>query len=53
MYPVIDCSFGDEGADDEDERVEELLEKYGAAAGRDGVEKKIVAEGDDDGDDAT
>ena len=51
MYPVIDCSFGDEGADDEDERVEELLEKYGAAAGRDRV--KIVAEGDDDGDDAT
>ena len=51
MYPVIDCSFGDEGADDEDERVEELLEKYGAAAERDGV--MIVAEGDDDGDDAT
>ena len=31
MYPVIDCSFEDEGADDEDERVEELLEKYGGA----------------------
>ena len=29
MYPVIDCSFEDEGADDEDERVEELLGKYG------------------------
>ena len=35
MYPVIDCSFEDEGADDEDERVEELLEKYGG--GGDGV----------------
>jgi hypothetical protein len=34
MYPVIDCSFEDEGADDEDERVEELLEKYGGGDDR-------------------
>ena len=50
MYPVIDCSFEDEGADDEDERVEELVEKY---AENDAGRNAVVAEEDDDADDAT
>ena len=46
MYPVIDCSFEDEGADDEDERVEELLEKYGG--GDDRVAAEVLLREEDD-----
>jgi hypothetical protein len=42
MYPVIDCSFEDEGADDEDERVEELLEKYGGGDDRGGTSAEVL-----------
>ena len=47
MYPVIDCSFEDEGADDEDERVEELLEKYGGGDNRVAAEVLLRQEDDE------
>ena len=47
MYPVIDCSFEDEGADDEDERVEELLEKYGGGDNRVAAEVLLREEDDE------
>ena len=48
MYPVIDCSFEDEGADDEDERVEELLEKYGGGDDRGGTSAEVLLREDDE-----